>query len=73
MSDPVLVALIAGGPGLITAIMSAVNSFKLNRLKKTADTTSSNVNERIDELLEKHGRVEYNRGKEDAKKHDLYT
>lgn len=67
MSDPVLIALIAGAPGIITAVMSGVNQRKLNRMKTIVDQTGKNVNGRMDELLQTHGDVKYQQGVEAGK------
>lgn len=66
MSDPVLIALIAGAPGIITAINSFYNSRKLNRLKETTEQTSRNVNGRMTQMLSIQHEKSYLQGKAEA-------
>lgn len=66
MTDRVLVALVAGLPGIITAVNQFISARKLERMKRTVDTTSANVNGRMDALLKAHGELQYKQGIEDA-------
>lgn len=68
MSDPVLIALIAGAPGIITAINSFVNSAKLKKLQTVTDETSKNVNGRMSQMLHIQHEKSYLQGVSDAKK-----
>lgn len=68
MSDPVLIALIAGVPGIITAFGSFINSQKLNKLKLSTDETGRNVNGRMSQMLSIQHEKSYLQGISDAKK-----
>lgn len=71
MSDPVLIALIAGAPGIITAINSFYNSAKLDKLKKAAEQTQSTVNGRMDQMLSIQHEKSYQQGFIEAKKEEV--
>jgi hypothetical protein len=61
ISDTVLVALIAGAPGIITAILSVRNHTKLTEVGK-------NVNGRLTEYIDLTRKSSYAQGIEDRRK-----
>lgn len=71
MSDPVLIALIASAPGIITAINSFVNSAKLKKLQTVTEETSKNVNGRMTQMLSIQHEKSYLQGVSDAKKEEI--
>lgn len=52
MSDPVLIALITGSPGIIAAIFGGLNHYSLQRVKRIQNVVAKNINGRMDQLLE---------------------
>lgn len=68
MSDPVMIALIAASPGIITAIMSGLNRRKLTSIETKTDTTQRNINGRMDELLDRTRESSYASGVKDGRK-----
>lgn len=52
MSDPVLIALLGNASGILATIFSALNHYRLGRVRKTQVSLVSKVNGRMDQLIE---------------------
>jgi hypothetical protein len=73
MSDPVVIALIAGIPGILAALSSVLNSFAIARgnqhiveVKKAAEQIKENTNGMTERMVQMAGTTAHALGKEEG-------